>query len=276
MAEGAGLPFAELFRLNLTELHIFAEKCTTLVFPLRTAKGKRIFIAHNEDWDPKRNDIFLLRARLPGVSCVTVSYDGYLPGLSSGVNSFGLVHALNFLKPRDLKPGLPRIFVTRHVVTARSFADALGWIRRADRAFGQAIHLAQVGRYLGIELTARHAVVREPALPTVHTNHYLAEELVPEATYPSRSSWDRLSVARGLLEGLRNNGGPEFTRAEARRAGRRILSDRSGDPFAIWREGNNPADPGATVATVFLATDSDAVEIFRKRPGTSRPLALSL
>src|SRR5688572_2118354 len=30
LAEGAGLAFADVFRLNLTELNTFAEKCTTV------------------------------------------------------------------------------------------------------------------------------------------------------------------------------------------------------------------------------------------------------
>ena len=277
MAEGAGVPWEELFRLNITELHIFAEKCSTLIFPIQTDRGHRMFVAHNEDWDSRRNDVFILRAALPTVTYVVIAYDGYLPGLSSGINSFGLIHALNFLKPRDLRPRLPRIFVTRHMVTARNFSDCLRWIRQTDRAFGQTIHLAQGSEYLGLEITARQMALRQPRLPTLHTNHYLAEELLPLATAPSRSSWHRLMVGRDLLErAIESNRGKPFTRNSASAVARKILSDQSGLPYSIWREGDQKADPGATVATAFFGTDSNRIEVFRKKPLISRPLRFDI
>src|SRR5262249_39597845 len=87
IAEGAGLPFEDVFRLNLTELRAYADKCTTLIFPYGTKSRRGVLLAHNEDWDPKRNDVFLLKAELPGVRYAIVAYDGHLPGLSCGVNS---------------------------------------------------------------------------------------------------------------------------------------------------------------------------------------------
>lgn len=120
MAEGADVLFKDLFRLNLTELKPYLEKCTTLVVPVQTKSGRHIFIGHNEDWDAKRNDVFVLKAHLPGVSYMALTYDGYLPGLSCGFNSHGLYHAVNYLRPNDFRMGLPRIFITHYLLTAPS------------------------------------------------------------------------------------------------------------------------------------------------------------
>ena len=271
MAEGAGVPFADLFRLNVTELNIFAEKCTTLIFPLQTPNGRKILIAHNEDWDPRRNDVFILKAKMPGVSYLTIAYNGYLPGVSSGINSFGLIHALNFVRPRDLRSGLSRIFITRHMVTAPTLADALRWIRNSHRAFGQTIHLAQGSRYIGLELTARQVARLPSPLPLAHTNHYVSKSLLQVATPPGPSTAYRLAAAAALLN---KNGKKIFSRSGAARLARHILSDRSRWPYSIWREFDSPKDPDATVAAGFFGTDLHPVELFRRTPSVSQPLRI--
>jgi acyl-CoA:6-aminopenicillanic acid acyl transferase len=277
MAEGAKVPFEELFRLNLTELSSYVEKCTDLIFRIKTPSGNRILIAHNEDWDPSRNDVFLLEARLPKLSYAVLAYDGYLPGLSAGLNSAGLVHSVNYLRPRDLRMGLPRIFITRHLVTATGIEDALAYIRRTRRAFGQAIHLAQDSQYLGIELTARQMVFRRPSLPTSHTNHYLASRLSGKIPKAAPSSLNRLKVARRLLkEKLGRKGAKKLSIVTARKLAKEILSDRSGHPFAIWREENPPKENSATLATIFVETESLTMEVYRNRPSQTTPLRLTL
>ncbi|MBI4126601.1 MAG: hypothetical protein HY465_03825 [Deltaproteobacteria bacterium] len=263
MAEGAGVPFRDLFRLNCTELHTYAdEKCTTLIFPVQTKQGRRILVAHNEDWDPKRSDVFILRAALPGVSYVIVAYDGYLPGVSCGMNSAGLVHAVNFLKPADRRAGLPRIFITHHLVTAPNIDDCLKWIRGAKRAFGQSIHLAQGNRYVGIELTAKHMAIRRPKLPTAHSNHYLARSLDSEHQSPTQSSLLRYQTATRLLREGKN--------------ACEILSDQSDHPYSIWREADHPEDPAATLVMAMLQTGDEKIEVYRCRPDRSKGKAIRL
>src|SRR5262249_22591752 len=132
----------------------------------------------------------------PDQSYAVLAYDGYLPGLSAGRNSHGLCHSVNYLRPTDYRVGLPRIFITRHLVTARNFRECLGFIQKSRRAFGQAIHLAQGKNYLGLELTSRKIFQLRPSLPTVHTNHYLA--MRGGTHFPS--SLQRLKTARALLK----------------------------------------------------------------------------
>ncbi|MDO8643924.1 MAG: C45 family peptidase, partial [bacterium] len=261
MGEGASVPFKDIFRLNLTELRAWSEKCTTLIFPIQTSQGRKILLAHNEDWDPERNDVFILKVRLPDCSYTVLAYDGYLPGLSSGRNSFGLCHALNYLQPGRIRIGLPRIFLTRRAVTARSIEEVLSYAKKYRRAFGQAIHLAQGSRYLGLEMTATRVNLWEPSLPAIHTNHYLTRPGTANAK-SSESSLVRFKRGRELIKQLPKS----FSLSEAKNRTRKILSDRATWPYSIWREGDCPEDPGATVASVLLETGSDLFEVTRRRP----------
>jgi isopenicillin-N N-acyltransferase like protein len=255
MAEGAGVSFSELFRLNLTELGYYVDKCTDLIWPVQHQGKRGILIAHNEDWNPRRNDVFHLKVQLPEVSYQVLAYDGYLPGLSAGMNSHGLIHSVNFLLPKDLRLGVPRIFLARYLVTARGIDDFLNFLKKIPRAFGQAIHLAQGLRYLGLELTARKIARLQPGLPTVHANHYLAKQLRNRQPKPSPSSHFRQGFAEQLMLGnLQNKTGRDLSLVAARKISRRILSDRSGSPFALWRVPNGREETSATLATVL--TDS--------------------
>jgi hypothetical protein len=253
MAEGAGVSFSALFRLNLTELGYYIDKCTDLIWPVQQGTQRGILIAHNEDWDPRRNDVFHLHVRLPEVSYQVMAYDGYLPGLSAGVNSHGLIHSVNFLLPRNLRLGVPRIFLARYLVTARGIDDFLKLLKKIPRAFGQAIHLAQGEKYLGLELTARQMAKLRPRLPSVHANHYLSKQLAPRQPKPGPSSQFRQGFAEDLLHwNLKNKKGRYFSLVVAQKISRRILSDRSTSPFALWRIPDGKKENSATLATVLM------------------------
>jgi isopenicillin-N N-acyltransferase-like protein len=275
MAKGAGVSFRDLFRLNLTELAPFVDKCTDLIFSIKTPKGKGILLTHNEDWDPRRNDVFVLKAKLPDVIYATLAYDGYLPGLSAGKNSFGLCHSVNYLRPRDFQIGLPRIFITRLLLTSRTIKECLHFIQNKRRAFGQSIHLAQEGRYLNLELTARRISLRYPPLPTVHANHYQALALKKYVPPPSSNSLHRQKAAQALLH-EKVSKGTSLSSVKARQLARAILSDRSGHPHAIWREADSSEETSATLATIMVGTDSSEMLVFRERPLRSRPIRIKL
>ncbi len=284
MAEGAGVAIEDLFRLNLTELVPFAEKCSTVIIPFYHQGKQHTLLAHNEDWNPKRNDVFILNAKLPNVSYTIVAYDGYLPGLSCGMNSHELIHAINYTRPHDFKVGLPRIFVTRHLVTARDFNDVIQWCKKTNRAFGQSIHMVKGARYVNLELSAKLVVKREPKLPTMHTNHYIDKRLARLAP-PGANSQIRLLAGERILAGaeswiMRNadananmgiNVGASTgtacrapTKISARKLAIKILSDRSTWPHAIWRDGDSPDEESATLVTAVYDTQTLTPEFMRR------------
>ena len=276
IAEGANLPFSDLFRLNLTELGVFIEKCTDLIVPIRDRSNSGIMIAHNEDWDPRRNDIFILKARTPQISYAILAYDGYLPGLSAGMNSAGLCHSVNYLKPRDFRAGLPRIFLARHLVTAKDFKEVSTFLKNTRRAFGQAIHLAKKDRYWSLELTARRLVLRKVKLPFLHTNHYLSPSLKLNSSTPSASSLARLRVAKRILGDYGSIPNFPSSPKEAERLGEVLLSDQSGKPYPIWRDAAHPEDTSATLACAMIRSDILKMKVYRNRPMENIPIPISL
>lgn len=277
MAEGAGIPFTDLFRLNLTELKAFGEKCSTLILPFTTPSGRRIMIAHNEDWTPEQNDVFILKVKMPDVSYAILTYDGYLPGLSSGLNSHGLCHAVNYVLAKDIRPATPRGFITRFLVTAKNSKECLDWIYKTKRAFGQSIHLAEKGTYTSIEITAKKVVLRNPALPTLHTNHYLSPALKTTRAMPSENSLLRQKIGTQLLkEKMAGKDLSQLTKKQITAIARSILSDRSGFPYCLWRDADNPLETSATVATALFATDSGDLDVYRDKPDLCTPLTARL
>lgn len=277
LAEGADIPFSEAFRLNLTELKPYAEKCSTVIFPVQKKGKNGILIGHNEDWEPEQNDVFFLKARMPEVSYQILTYDGYIPGLSTGMNSHGLFHAVNYVLAKDIRAGVPRAFITRYLVTAKNMKNCLSWIRKCPRAFGQSIHLAEQGKYRNIEVTAKKLTLRQVKLPAFHTNHYLAKNLQTLAAPASANSLKRLAVGRKLIREIqRKRTGEFFTLKEAEYFAKQILSDRSGYPYCIWREDDGGLEKSATVATAIFSTLGTTMQVYRRQPDQTKALLMSL
>lgn len=257
IAEGAGLDFAEVFLLNYIELPAVEcdEACSTVI--VRSNGG--ILIGHNEDWNPRHNDVYLLHARYPGgdgFECLC--YYGILPGMSCGINTHGIAHAVNYLRPSDCRFGVPRVFLTRALLDARSliFADKL--ICRRGRGFGQAIHLARGNQYRGYELTAKRIGRLPTGLPNMHTNHYLLGRLKRfESADDLRSTHSRL--VEGLAQ-IANACGKQLTP----RFVRSLLSSEESAPFSIWRSGFHKEDHGATLATALIDTANRRFRVWRK------------
>lgn len=249
MAEGAGTDFLALFRLNITELLYFTEKCTTVV--KKAAGRKALIVGHNEDWDPLRNDVFVLRASMDGMSFMVLCYDGFLPGMSCGINSFGLCHAVNYLPSRARRGGIPRTFVTRRLVSAASVDEAIRWVRRASHTVGQSINLAKGESFVNMEIGPRGIAVRRPTLPYVHTNHYLSRRAPV-----SESSRTRLRRVRGLLD------------RDA--SAKDILFDTATHPYSVWRNAESEKDSAATLATVIMETDRREMTIWRDQKKSVR------
>ncbi len=167
----------------------------------------------------------------------------------------------------NTRPALPRIFITRKFLTAKSIQECVHWILSKERAFGQSIHLAQKQKYTGIEITAQKTVLRRVQLPTVHANHYLAPSLKIHSATASESSLIRQKRAKELLTQIvKNNGEIKWTKESATRAAQNILCDRETYPLAIWREADNAQEPSATVAMSFLSTLEDEMTVYRKKP----------
>jgi isopenicillin-N N-acyltransferase-like protein len=179
IAEGADVSFEDVALINAIEavasdaLHL--EKCTSMAVNEGCTEDGHVLLAHNEDWLPwDEEDVFLVHATPDGEpSFLAMTYGGLLPNI--GFNSSGIAQACDSVYPRDSRIGIPRIVVSRAVLSARSLTDAISHMLSPQRAAGYNHLLAhESGELYNVEVSARQfAILPAEDGFVVHTNHYL-------------------------------------------------------------------------------------------------------
>jgi len=149
-AEGAGLPFEEMFALCCHELlsPLGFKGCTDMAVSGDVTQDGVVLAAHNEDWSSDALEtVVLLHAKPAGKpEFFSTSYAGLLP--SCGMNSSGISLTGNALSPNDTRLGIPKIFPVRKVLEARRIGEALESALPADRASSYTTSaLTRTGRY---------------------------------------------------------------------------------------------------------------------------------
>lgn len=195
-AVGADASSAEVFAVNaLEELEQLApvERCSTF-----TALGEgSTLLGHNEMWlEGDRGNVAVLVEQPddgPAVASPTIAC--CLPAV--GLNARRLAFGVDSLTARDDRVGVPRVFVSRHVLDAADRGDALRRASLPGRAGGYAYVVAAPGETFTIETTAQQAAMLDGPAP--HTNHYLAPELQNVADEGSASSIARYAHLSRLL-----------------------------------------------------------------------------
>jgi isopenicillin-N N-acyltransferase like protein len=212
MAEGAMVPIMELYAVNAFEeleplLHrvddrpLFLEKkggggsvqrCTS--FAVRA--GEQTLLGHNEQWlaGDAGNVAVVIERPGPGHAAVASPINVCcLP--SVGINEHGVAMGIQSVTASDDKVGVPRVLVSRSVLSA---TDADDLVRRAsapNRSGGYGYSVAiRGGRTLTVETSGERSAVRHG--DAGHTNHYLDPELAAIAPDPgpgSRSRYERIS-----------------------------------------------------------------------------------
>jgi len=214
MADGADVDFDTLFLWNCRgDLRYPAEKvsprveaalaegCTTVMLPAGhdpTAPDDAL-IAHNEDGSEELDGhCFWVRVeREDGIPFSSFLYPGMLPGHTLAVNDAGLVQTINNIRAEDLKPGIPRHFISRAILDCGDTKSALSVLSRADRASGfhHALGAAAEGRVVSVEAPASGCRANEIAHPVAHANHLVAPELAHVEQQVTRSSAFRQQAA---------------------------------------------------------------------------------
>ena len=191
IAEGAGVPFADILFLNsfleLEDLRapglgarILPDSlwgCTTFnVRPEASADG-RAYIGQNYDMERAYEKyLCLLRLRPEnGPEALAVSFAGIL-GLC-GLNSAGVGIVINKVTCTDARPGVIYPMVLRKALAGARIGDALGAVIFSSRASGMNYQLAGDGAAFCAEAsaTAYHLLEFEHAV--AHTNHFVAEPM---------------------------------------------------------------------------------------------------
>lgn len=179
IAEGAEVSFDDVAVVNALEavtmdaLHL--SKCTSIaVNEQRTADG-HVLLAHNEDWLPEDEpDVYLIHASPDDEPpFLAMTYGALLPNI--GINAFGIAQACDSVHANDSRIGIPRVIVSRAVLSARTPGDAIRHMLIPRRAAGYNHLLAhESGEIFSIEVSAkRFALVYTEKGYLVHTNHYI-------------------------------------------------------------------------------------------------------
>ncbi len=204
-AAGSKVPLHDLIALNLkAELGAMMRTkqaecpgCSTLALD----HAGKLLLAHNEDGDRAYADLmFLLTVRCgeqPAFTCL--SYPGILPGNGPAANAAGLVLTTNYIASTTWRLGVPRYFLDRAVLSARSLDEAVGIACHPERAFAFHFNLASAteGRILSVETSLDRRAVHRVAGLYVHTNHLVLEatrDAPQDMDYVGSSSLSRYRV----------------------------------------------------------------------------------
>ena len=200
MAEGAGVPFEVLFRLNCFEARppgsrvvppppaapvpskdpavlprandpeavttVPADGCTSVA-----SRGTRgVVVGHTEDSTPQAIEgLYLVDATVdapaggagPDSRFLALNYAQTLPGCAAAVNRHGLVVLIDALPDPDRRIGAPRHFVSRALLDQPDIDAAIAHLRETERGGGWNYLMVQGERIVDVEATATRLVVQE-------------------------------------------------------------------------------------------------------------------
>ncbi len=208
-ADGAGIPFDDLFLMSVEELlyeevrggkneiayqsipptrpHSAAPSkhkgCSDLAAAPPATRDGHVWLAHNNDLGKSAQaQLFVTRLRVddePEILAVTVG--GLF--ISIGLNNAGIALTGNQLNANDSRVGVPRLLLVRDILSKRNLDDALASALHPERAssYNNIISSRDQG-IVNAEGSATNAALSwssETGGTLAHTNHYLAEHMLP-------------------------------------------------------------------------------------------------
>jgi isopenicillin-N N-acyltransferase-like protein len=271
MAEGSGVPFAELLVPNCGEEFTAAEpvvgeqppagqKPRRTLAPGCTAvgivAGDRHIVGHNMDWyvvDAPNNVLFDMTFS-DGTRLLAFAGAAYLPMV--GLNSHGIGNVSNSVHSTGNLIGVPNVFVRRATMEARTLEAARASGLLAERARGTNQFFADTaGRLWDVESSATASAFMDHSARgyMAHTNHYVAPEMAPFEGSDDPESHTRLLTAETMLaEGLGRGDEPVGLLA-------RILRCHEPSPDECICGHPDPSEPlveqGVTVGSIICDLD---------------------
>ncbi len=178
MAEGANVAFDDLMVLNCTEailsdaLHL---GCTSFAVNARRSTNGHVLIGHNEDWlADDEPHTYIVRAKPDDEPAfIAMTYGGLLPNI--GFNEYGIAQCCDTVYPIDVRYGIPRIFVSRKVLSAQTIRQAVEFTLHRKRAAGYNHLIADDnGELYNVEVSATQFSLLYGGTDGMiaHTNHY--------------------------------------------------------------------------------------------------------
>ena len=245
VAEGAEADPLAVFAASVEELWadvaVPADRCSDLVACAPATADGHVWVAHNNDLAPEREDeLVALEWRLPGDP---VSFTiGVGPWISVGFNSAGLALTGNELSPNDDRIGIPRLLLVRDILRQRTIAGAVAAALNPRRASSYNNLLShRDGGITSVEGSATDAELLAPGAggTLAHTNHYTSARMSRFERDPAETAGSETRY-RSACEWLSQR---PMTPSLLRQA----LSDHAGAPDSLCRH----VEHGAASKTVF-------------------------
>lgn len=251
ISDAVSLPFDDVFAWNCRgDLSARTpDGCTTVQLP-----GPVNLVAHNEDGLPGFDGHCALATVRPdhGPWFTAFVYPGSIAGHTFAVTGAGLVVTVNNIRSVSREPGIPRMVLTRALLSCGSIDAAVALLRGAPRAGAFHVTLAQSGdsRIVSVEFDAEDVSALEIEVASVHANHLVHDEMGTHAQHVTASSASRQKRGAALVAAAHG---------EADRVARTVLFDDAGDLPIHRREPHDPDDEN-TLATALFAVSADRVD----------------
>lgn len=181
-AQGAELSLDDVFTVLFYYYSGEKEKifgCTDFVVSANLTREKHVFMAHNDDWNPKgANYLCLVRAKPQNAPAfLSVTEGGIF--VSVGLNSAGLGFGINGLSPNDTRVGIPIGMVSRAMYGAGTIVEALTYANLPHKqASDNNIVADNNSQIYDIEGSATDfELIHATDGYLVHTNHYVTQKM---------------------------------------------------------------------------------------------------
>ncbi|MFA6603491.1 MAG: C45 family peptidase [Patescibacteria group bacterium] len=212
IAEGARLPFEKIALFSAEEDLIDAcggwEKCTSAA--VRTPTG--VYLLHNEDYIGRYHGRLIVIEAEPErqPAFVSLAYPGTLAGSACGLNSRQIAFEGNSLRFPVRRCGLPKNFLLRDLLAARSLADAVAKFSVGPRILASSATLVagRSRRIVCVEAVPDRVAVIRPDRRDVwaHTNHVRSLEIDTRDERATLSSRLRLAEIEAALSDRASRG----------------------------------------------------------------------
>lgn len=271
ISEGSDIPFDDLFLLNIkseiesrmaTNVKGKPSGCSTIY--INNKKQKLLF--HNEDGDFAYHDLmFVVKATPPsGVTFIALTYPGYLMGNGPAMNSYGIIQTTNFISSRKVKEGIPRYFLGRAILEAKSLEEAIKIATHPERAFSYHHNLASIKnhRMISVETTPDKYEIYEPTRNYIHTNHLILNQtknFLQDQRYISTSSFSRYQTITQAMTKFSNRA--KVTIKEIFQ----VLSSHRNAPYSPCRHPSGEIK-GTTLSTALFDIIKGTMRIYKGFP----------
>lgn len=200
VADGADIPFDELFLMSVEEL-LYEEVrgfettvmrrggallknkgCSDIAAAPPATRDGHVWLAHNNDLGPvTREQLVVTRLRVEGEpEILAVTVGGWF--MSIGMNNAGLAVTGNQLNANDSRAGIPRLLAVRDLLAQSTLEASLQSALHPERASSyNNIISSRDGQIVNVEGSATAAALTwssETGGALAHTNHYLDESML--------------------------------------------------------------------------------------------------